>query len=190
MSVVGVAWGLALNVLYGAVVLAGLLFDVLLYTMLLKRRTPWSIVWGGLAGAMPVLAGRVLAVGTIDWVGLALGLAVLFWIPTHILTFSLRHREDYANAGIPTFVSNYGIRATQRIIALSAILAAIAMGFSAIGIGLTWGYMRVLIVLSVMLLALAATAMIRPTARLNFGLFKYASLYMLGSMLIFAMQGF
>ena len=81
---------------------AGLFFDVVIYTLWLKRRTPWSIVWGGISGGMPILAGRVLAVGRIEWIGVVLALAVLFWIPTHILTFSMRYREDYANAGIPT----------------------------------------------------------------------------------------
>jgi protoheme IX farnesyltransferase len=189
ISVVGVAWALILDSLYGLVVFAGLFFDVVVYTLLLKRRTAWSVVWGGIAGGMPVLAGRVLAVGMIDWVGIALTLAVLFWIPTHILTFSLRYQNDYANAGVPTFPSQYGVVFTQRVIALSAILATIAMGISAIGIGLAWGYLRVLIVLSAGLFFFALSSMIRPSTQLNFGLFKYASLYMLGSMLIFAAQG-
>jgi protoheme IX farnesyltransferase len=189
MSMIGVVWALLMAPLYGAVVLAGLFFDVVVYTMLLKRRTAWSVVWGGVAGGMPVLAGRVLAVGMIDWVGIALTLAVLFWIPTHILTFSLRYQADYARAGVPTFPSRYGENATQRIIALSSILASVAMGISAIGIGLTWGYLRVLIVLSAGLLLLAVSSMIRPSNRRNFGLFKYASFFMLGSMLIFAAQG-
>lgn len=188
MSILGIAWALAIDVLYGAVVFAGLFFDVVLYTMLLKRRTAWSVVWGGFAGGMPVLAGRVLAVGMIDWVGIALALAVLFWIPTHILTFSIRYKEDYTHAGVPTFPSRYGVKTTQRIIAFSSILASIAMGISAIGIGLTWGYLRVLIVLSAGLLLFAVSSMIRPSTRMNFGLFKYASLFMLGSMLIFAVQ--
>jgi heme o synthase len=37
---------------------AGLFFDVVVYTIWLKRRTPWGIVlWGGISGGMPV-AGR------------------------------------------------------------------------------------------------------------------------------------
>jgi protoheme IX farnesyltransferase len=189
LSIMGIGWALAMNLLYGAVVFAGLFFDVVVYTTLLKRRTAWSVVWGGIAGGMPVLAGRVLAVGMVDWVGIALMLAVLFWVPTHILTFSIRHQKDYANAGVPTFASRCGVKGTQRIIAMSSILASIAMGISAIGIGLTWGYLRVLIVLSVVLFLFAISSMVRPSTRLNFGLFKYASLYMIGAMLIFTIQG-
>ena len=60
LSVAGVAWALALSPLYGLVVFAGLFCDVVVYTLWLKRRTAWSIVWGGIAGGMPILAGRVL----------------------------------------------------------------------------------------------------------------------------------
>ncbi|MCK4724853.1 MAG: heme o synthase [Anaerolineales bacterium] len=190
LSVLGVGWALSMDLLYGAIVFAGLFFDVVIYTIWLKRRTAWSIVWGGLAGGMPVLAGRALGVGYIDWVGIMLALAVLFWIPTHILTFSLRYREDYERAGIPTFPSTYGADTTRRVIALSSVLASIAMALGALGAGMTVGYMRLIIVLSAGLLALAVGTFIRPSDRLNFGLFKYASLYMLSIMLLLAAEVF
>jgi protoheme IX farnesyltransferase len=66
VSTIGVGWALLLDLRYGLVVFAGLLFDVLVYTMWLKRRTCWAIVWGGIAGAMPVLSGRVLAINRVD----------------------------------------------------------------------------------------------------------------------------
>ncbi len=75
LSAVGVAWAVAMDPLYGVVVFAGIFFDVVIYTIWLKRRTPWSIVWGGLAGGMPVLAGRALGTGQIEWIGVALALA-------------------------------------------------------------------------------------------------------------------
>ena len=103
LSALGVGWALALAPLYGAVVFAGLFFDAVVYTAWLKRRTPYAILIGGLAGGMPVLAGRVLAIGYIDAVGVMLALGVLLWIPTHIMTFSMRHFDDYRAAGIPTF---------------------------------------------------------------------------------------
>jgi protoheme IX farnesyltransferase len=171
-------------------VFAGWFFDVVVYTMWLKRRTAWAVVWGGVAGGMPVLAGRALGVGALDWVGLSLTMAVVFWIPTHILTFSLRYKEDYARAGVPTFPSRYGDRITQRVIALASVLAAAAIGVSALGVGMTWGYLRLLFVLCAGLFAFALFALIRPSSRAQFGLFKYASLYMLGSMLLLAVEGF
>jgi len=133
---------------------------------------------------MPILAGRALGQGNIDWIGITLGLSVLFWIPTHIMTFSMKYFDDYNKAGIPTFPSTYGFKVTRIAIAVSSVLAAIAIGASAMGIGVIIGYIRILIVLSAGLLTLALMSVFSPTEKVNFGLFKYASLYMLGSMLL------
>jgi protoheme IX farnesyltransferase len=186
LSALGVGWALAMAPLYGAIVLAGLFFDVVIYTVWLKRRTPYAIIIGGLAGGMPVLAGRALAVGQIDAVGVMLALGVLFWIPTHIMTFSMRHYDDYKVAGVPTFPAAYGFYATRVIIAVSSLAAAMVMAWVAAAIGVRLGLLWALAVLGLGLLALAIVGIVRPSPRASFALFKFASVYMLGSMLIVA----
>lgn len=190
LSIAGIGWALSLNALYGLIVFAGLFFDVVIYTFWLKRRTAWSILWGGISGGMPVLAGRTMGTGEIEWVGILLALAVLFWIPTHILTYNMRYFDDYARAGVPTFPSVHGFKVTRKIIAISSAIAAISMGVASIGVGMTIGYLRLIIVLSTGLLLLAGRVVIKPTERLNYGLFKYASLYMLSTMLLLAAEVF
>jgi protoheme IX farnesyltransferase len=187
LSVLGVGWAAGMDPLYGLIVFAGWFFDVVIYTIWLKRRTAWSIVWGGIAGGMPVLAGRALGLGAIDWIGLTLALAVLFWIPTHILTFSMRYFADYQRAGLPTFPSRYGFRATRAVIAIASVLAALAMGLAALAIGVTQGLLHILGLLSGGLLLLAIYSLLRPSEKANFTLFKYASLYMMLSMLLIAL---
>jgi heme o synthase len=189
LSALGVGLALAIDLLYGIIILAGLFFDVLVYTIWLKRRTCWSIVWGGISGGMPILAGRALGLGAIDWIGVMLALAVLLWIPTHIMTFSMKYHADYRAAGVPTFPATYGFQATRFIIAISSILAALSIGVAAYGVGMTWGYLRVLAVLSIGLLGLATSSLLRPSERVNAGLFKYASVYMLSSILLMVMFG-
>ncbi len=184
ISLAGVGWALALDYLYGLVIFGGLFIDVVIYTVWLKRKTAWSIVWGGISGGMPILAGRVLGVGQIDAIGIIFLAAILLWIPTHILTFSIRYKADYARAGVPTFPSTYGEKKTQVIIALSSLAAAFAIGLGAFALGLSWGYLRLLAVLAVGVVGLALMSVFRPSEQVNFGLFKYASLYMLGSMLM------
>jgi len=184
ISFLGVSLALFMNIGFGIIIFTGLFFDVVVYTIWLKRRTCWSIVWGGISGGMPILAGRFLGICSLDWIGVVLALGILLWIPTHILTFNMRYAKDYLNAGIPTVVSVYGTKVNQAIIAVSSILAAIAMGMASWGIGLTWGCLRLLSVLSIGLIILALSMIIRPSERINFGLFKYASIYMLSSMLL------
>jgi len=187
LSVLGVSWAAVLGTSYALVVSAGLFFDVVVYTLWLKRRTSWSIIWGGISGGMPILAGRVLAVGHLDLVGLLLMMAILFWIPTHILTFNMRYFDDYQSARVPTFPSAYGFEATRAIIALSAIIAAASIGVAAVMIGVQAGALRLMAVLSSGLLLLSFATVFRPSEQANFSLFKYASIYMLASMILLAL---
>jgi len=184
LSITGVVWALSLSVLFGFVVFLGLFFDAVVYTVLLKRKTPWSIVWGGISGGMPILAGRVLGAGQIDIIGLLFTVAILLWIPTHILTFSIRYQKDYKSAGVPTFPSWYGVKKTRLIIAVSSVGAAISIAMGLFSLGLSWGYLRTLLFFSSGLLILAVASVFKPSEKMNFLLFKYASVYMLIAMLI------
>jgi len=188
ISILGVGWAIAMSAIYGLVVFAGLFFDVAVYTLWLKRRTCWSILWGGISGAMPILAGRVLAEGRIDLIGILLASAVLFWIPTHTLTFSMKFFEDYNAAGVPTFPSTYGFGFTRATIAISAVLASVAIGSASLLIGMQAGFLRLLGVLTSGLLLLAFATLRVQSERVNFGLFKYASLYMLSAMILLSIR--
>lgn len=186
LSAAGVGLAALLSPLYGLLIFGGIFFDVIVYTVLLKRRTCWSVIWGGIAGGMPILAGRALGMGYIDFIGIMLALAVLFWIPTHMLTFSMRYREDYAAAGIPTFPSTYGDHVTRTVIAIASLVAAALIGGAAVMIGVKQGFLNLLGILSGGLLVMAVLMLVKPSSRLNFHLFKYASVYMLASMLLLA----
>jgi len=187
LSILGVSLAAVLSPLFGLIVFAGLFFDVVVYTIWLKRRTCWSIVWGGISGGMPILAGRAFGLGSVDGIGGLLTLAILFWIPTHILTFSMRYFDDYQSARIPTFPSTYSFQATRAIIAVSSVIAALAIGIAGVLIGIQFGFIRLLVVLSAGLLLLAFGSVFRPTERVNYGLFKYASVYMLSAMLLLSL---
>jgi protoheme IX farnesyltransferase len=189
ISFLGIGWALVIAPLYGLVVFAGWFFDVIVYTVWLKRRTCWSILWGGISGAMPILSGRVLAVGEIELVGILLGLSILFWIPTHTLTYSMKFRHDYKNAGVPTFPETYGERFTRMTIAVSSILASIAIGWASILIGMSAGMLSLIAVLTAVMLILAFATLRVHTDKMNFMLFRYASVYMLSAMIILAIQG-
>ncbi len=189
ISTLGVGLALLIAPFYGLIVFAGWFFDVIVYTVWLKRRTCWSILWGGISGAMPILSGRVLAVGRIDGVGVLLALSILLWIPTHTLTYSMKFRNDYKAACVPTFPETYGEPFTRMTIAVSSILAAIAIGWASILIGLSAGLLSLIAVLTAVMLILAFATLRIHTDKMNFMLFRYASLYMLSAMIILSIQG-
>ncbi len=190
LSLTGIIWAFLISPLYGAVVLAGLFFDVVIYTVLLKRRSSWSIVIGGISGGMPVLAGRVLGYGSIDWIGILLAGAILFWIPTHILTYNMKYYDDYKKAGVPTIAQVYGFGFNRKVIVLSSFLSAAALTVSSVEIGITIGFMRLIAFLVCGLIIIALFALFKPSDKINSVLFKYASVFMLSTMLIFCIEGF
>ena len=71
------------------------------YTMLLKRRTPQNIVWGGAAGCMPVLIAWAAVTGSLSWTPVVLFLIIFFWTPPHYWPLAMRFKDDYAAAGVP-----------------------------------------------------------------------------------------
>ena len=107
--VFGLVLGIASTVIlwFGANPLSAVLsvlanaFYVLVYTMLLKRRTTQNIVWGGIAGCFPALIGWTAVTGSLAWTPVILFLVVFFWTPPHTWALALRYREDYRNVDVP-----------------------------------------------------------------------------------------
>jgi protoheme IX farnesyltransferase len=92
------AW---VNPLSAGLALLANAFYVLVYTMVLKRRTTQNIVWGGLAGCFPALIGWTAVTDELSWVPVVLFAVVFFWTPPHTWALALRYREDYANVDVP-----------------------------------------------------------------------------------------
>ena len=80
---------------------AAIAFYVLIYTLILKRRTPQNIVWGGAAGCMPVLIGWAAVTGSLTWAPVILFGIVFLWTPPHYWPLSMRYKEDYASVNVP-----------------------------------------------------------------------------------------
>jgi len=89
------------NLLAAVLAVAAILFYVLIYTMVLKRRTAQNIVWGGAAGCMPVVIGWSAVTGSIEWPALVMFGVIFFWTPPHFWALAMRYRDDYAAAGVP-----------------------------------------------------------------------------------------
>jgi protoheme IX farnesyltransferase len=118
---IGLFLALLTKIEFAVVLLLGLFFDIIVYTLMLKRRSPYSVVIGGLAGAMPALAGWVAVQGfTIP--GFLIASIVLLWIPSHIWFIAIYFEEDYRKANIPTFPLVFGIQKTAKVISLSTFL--------------------------------------------------------------------
>ncbi len=148
LGVASLVWFATLvNLVAMALTLLAIVGYVVGYTMLLKRRTPQNIVWGGIAGCMPVLIGWSAVTGSLAWPPVALFLVIFFWTPPHYWPLSMRFRREYAAAGVPMLpvvcddvtVGRQMIGYAVAMVASSLVLVPLA--------GMSWVYLSVALVL-------------------------------------------
>jgi len=102
LGLVSIAWLWAFtNWVAAALSLGAILLYVVFYTIILKRRTAQNIVWGGIAGCMPVLIGWAAVTGDLSWPPFILFLVIFLWTPPHYWPLSMKYRDDYQAAGVP-----------------------------------------------------------------------------------------
>lgn len=135
---------LTTNGLAAALAALAIIFYVGVYTLLLKRRTPQNIVWGGIAGCFPVLIGWSAVTDSISWQPIALFLVVFFWTPPHYWPLSMRFRDEYEAAQVPMLpVIADDTTVANQILIYSYVM--VATSFSLI-LDLSWIYSTLAIV--------------------------------------------
>src|SRR3546814_4723511 len=89
-------------------------FNVFVYTIWLKRRTPQNIVIGGAAGAFPPMIGWAAVTGDVSLMPILLFTIIFMWTPPHFWALALYRSGDYARAGVPMLPVVAGARETKR----------------------------------------------------------------------------
>ncbi|GAA2233468.1 MULTISPECIES: heme o synthase [Kitasatospora] len=126
--------GLLVNWLSAGLALSALLFYVFVYTLGLKRRTTQNIVWGGIAGCMPVFVGWAAVRNSLSWSALVLFLVIFFWTPPHYWPLSMKVREDYEKAGVPMLpVLKGNLAVAKQIVIYSWVMVAVSLALWPLG---------------------------------------------------------
>ncbi|GAB2473527.1 heme o synthase [Xylanimonas ulmi] len=133
-------FALLVNAFSAWLTFAAIALYVVFYTMILKRRTSQNIVWGGVAGCMPVFIGWAAVRGSLDWAPVALFGVIFFWTPPHYWPLSVKFKKDYAAAGVPMLP----VVASDRRVAVEMALYTVAMIACSLALvplaGMTWVY--------------------------------------------------
>ncbi|QTE31438.1 heme o synthase [Pengzhenrongella sicca] len=110
------------------------------YTMILKRRTPQNIVWGGIAGCMPVLIGWSAVTESLSWAPIALFGVIFFWTPPHYWPLSMKFRREYAAAGVPMLPVVAGdTRVAAEVLAYAVAMVACSLALVPLA-DMSWVY--------------------------------------------------
>ncbi|SCK39251.1 protoheme IX farnesyltransferase [Streptomyces sp. AmelKG-D3] len=144
LAVVSTLWfGLLVNWLSAGLALGALLFYVVVYTMLLKRRTSQNIIWGGIAGCLPVLIGWSSVTNSLSWAAVILFAVIFFWTPPHYWPLSMKVKDDYARVGVPmlpVIASNQVV--ARQIVLYSWVMVGVSLLLTPLGYT-GWFYLSV-----------------------------------------------
>jgi protoheme IX farnesyltransferase len=126
------------NPLATGLTVSAIAFYVFGYTVGLKRRTSQNIVWGGIAGCLPVLIGWAAVTNSLSWTAFWFFMVIFFWTPPHFWALAIKYKDDYAAAGIPMLPVVAPMRkVTQQMwfhtcaMIISSFLTLASAGFSA-----------------------------------------------------------
>jgi protoheme IX farnesyltransferase len=116
----GVVGGLGLAILWHAVnpltmwlTLGTFVGYAIIYTVILKPRTPQNIVIGGASGAMPPVLGWAAVTNDVTFQPLLLFLIIFAWTPPHFWALALYRTKEYARAGVPMLPVTHGEKFTR-----------------------------------------------------------------------------
>jgi protoheme IX farnesyltransferase len=102
LAAVSTAWlWLTTNWLAAVLSAGAIFFYVVIYTMILKRRTEQNIVWGGIAGCFPVVIGWSAVTGSLSWTPMILFALVFLWTPPHYWPLSMKYKDQYDGVDVP-----------------------------------------------------------------------------------------
>ncbi len=117
-----------LNTLSAIMILTGAIWYAFGYTMILKQRTHWNILFGGIAGAFPVFAGWAAARDSLNnlfpWL---IGFIIWVWIPLHFWSLAIRYKNEYEDAKILMLPVVIGVEKTANYIGFAGIILSIAV---------------------------------------------------------------
>jgi protoheme IX farnesyltransferase len=116
------------NELSAWLALSATAFYVVVYTVILKRRSKQNIVIGGAAGAVPVLVGWAAVTNSLGWTPVLLFLVIFIWTPPHFWALAVRYRDDYEAANVPMMPVVASLRRTTlEILVYTVILWALTL---------------------------------------------------------------
>lgn len=156
----------------------GLFDNVVIYSLLAKRRSCTNILLGSISGGMPALFGWAVVQGNVTWTAVLISLLVITWTPNHIWNLAIRYREDYARANVPMLPAVTHLQRAINLIVMSVVfMVAESLLLGAVG-GFGPVYFAVAILGGLVSLVGHAYLYLKPTERNAWLMFKLSSLYL------------
>jgi protoheme IX farnesyltransferase len=178
LSTLSMVLSFLLNPLAALWMFLGLFDNVVIYSLLAKRRSCTNILLGSISGGMPALFGWAAVQGNVTWTPLLISLLVITWTPNHIWNLAIRYRDDYARAGVPMLPVVTNLRRAINLIVMSVLLMVAESLLLGIVGSLGAIYLTVAVIGGLVSLAGHIYLYLQPTERNAWLMFKLSSLYL------------
>ncbi|MHA1347131.1 MAG: UbiA family prenyltransferase [Candidatus Heimdallarchaeaceae archaeon] len=151
-----------------------------------KRRTCFSIIFGGVTGGLPAIAGRVVFTGKIDLVAILLGIFILAWVPLHILALALLPEtlEGYKNAEVPMWPVVRSKKETIIVTTISSLISSITAITTSLLLDIHIVINILVILAGLIMIGLSMMNLIKPTEKTTKIIFISASIFMVLAFLL------
>jgi protoheme IX farnesyltransferase len=169
---------LLINVASAAFMLVGLLDNIVVYSLILKRKSWLNIILGGVSGGMPVLVGYSAVAGTVTPVALYMSALVIVWIPTHIWSLAIFNRKDYEAAKVPMLPIVFGDKIASICIAATSALLTVFSVVIFVVTPISIVYILTAVVLGGVVLLYSAKLALTQSNKTAWTLFKLTSPYL------------
>lgn len=166
------------NFLAALLTLAGIIYYVILYSLILKKTTVQNIVIGGGAGAIPPLVGWAAATGSLTFPSLLLFAVVFMWTPPHFWALAIVRRKDYARAGVPMLPVVRGQQETRWLVFLYTVeLVILTLILPVFGLGSSI-YLISAVLLGLLLLSSAYRVWKMEGNKIAWKMYRHSSMYL------------
>jgi len=166
------------NLLSFLCILLGVLDNVMVYSMMTKRRSPVNIILGGLSGGLAPLYGWVYVANSIDFTAILVSSAVVLWIPSHIWPLAFYYRSDYERARVPMLPVVAGTRkAVGCIVSTVILLLLLSIALYLYG-GFGLFYLSMSLILGTLIFVEHLYLFYRPSPEIAWRIFKVSSPYL------------
>ncbi|MDG6920050.1 MAG: heme o synthase [Nitrososphaerota archaeon] len=170
---------LLINEISAAFMVLGLVDNIVVYSLLLKRRSWLNIILGGISGGMPVLVGYTAVSGAVTPLALYMSALVIVWIPTHIWSLAIFNRSDYEAAKVPMLPVVFGDKVASICIAgTSALLTVFSVAIFLFTPSVSIFYTLTAVVLGGVVLVYSGRLALNQSRKTAWTLFKLTSPYL------------
>ena len=158
--------------------LLGFVDNVLVYSLLMKRRSPLNVILGGFSGGLPALVGWAAVNNCLNLTALLIASTVVLWIPNHIWNLAISYTEDYKKVSVPMLPAVFSLEKTTRCTVATILLMYVCSAALYLVGGFGLIYLSIALIFGLCITVSNVVLSLKPSRERAWVMFKLSSPYL------------